>query len=143
MGWCFMITYECAVLFCSSLDEYLMHRYKYKTKPGFLAPSFTIDVSRSLVYMYLRLKPNAAFWGNDTLVIANLSFKQMRKGNGESLLRFLVNQATKIGFDNLGIEQVGSMAMLNFVQKFQFQAIDQLDYKISFNKLNSVLNPTN
>lgn len=120
--------------FCVTLNYYLMARYGYKTKPAKLMPGLRIHVSRSLVHLYVRLKPNPVIWGENTLVIANLDFKQTRKGNALSLLQFLAVNAPIMGVKNLGIEQVHSLPMLNFVKKYNFKMIDkQSNYKISIN----------
>lgn len=122
--------------FCGVLNGYLMDRYGYKTKPATLMPGLRIHVSRSNVHLYVRLKPNPVIWGEDTLVIANLDFKQTRKGNGASLLKFLAVNAPSIGAKNLGIEQAHSLPMLNFVQKYNFKMIDtQSNWVISLNLL--------
>lgn len=131
-----MITTEQAEQFCGALNEYLMARYGYKTKPATLMPGLRIHVSRSLVHLYARLRPNPAIWGEDTFVIAKLGFKQIRKGNGVSLLQFLSANAPIVGVKHLGIEQAHSLPMLNFVQKYNFKMIDtQSNWAISLNLL--------
>lgn len=122
--------------FCGALNGYLMDRYGYKTKPAKLMPGFRIHVSRSLVHLYARLKPNPAIWGDDTLVIAKLGFKQIRKGNGVSLLQFIAVNAPILGVKHIGIEQAQSLPMLNFVQKYNFEQICVVsNWKISLKKL--------
>lgn len=122
--------------FCGALNGYLMDRYGYKTKPAKLMPGFRIHVSRALVHLYARLKPNPAIWGDDTLVIAKLGFKQIRKGNGVSLLQFLAVNASILGVKHIGFEQCQSLPMLNFVQKYNFEQICVVsNWKISLEKL--------
>lgn len=134
------VSNERALVFCSALNEYLIKRYGYKTRPALLLPGFRINVSRSLVYMYARLRPNPVIWGEDTLVLAKLGFKNLRRGNGASFLKFLVQNYSALKVDYLGVEQAGSLPMLNFVQKYNFKQIGtQSNWKISFNSLKSIL----
>lgn len=130
------VTNESALVFCTALNEYLIKRYGYKTNPALLLPGFRINVSRSLVYMYARLRPNPVIWGEDTLVLAQLGFKHLRRGNGTSFLKFLVQNYSVLKVNYLGVEQANSLPMINFVQKYNFKQIDtQSNWKISFNSL--------
>lgn len=136
-----MISNEQAAQFCGALNEYLMDRYGYKTFPAKLMPGFRIHVSRSLVHLYARLKPSPAIWGEDTLVIAKLGFKEIGKGNGTSFLKFLAANAPDLGVKHIGIEQAQTLPMINFVQKYNFEQICVVsNWKISLDNLSLILN---
>ena len=136
-----MIATEQAAEFCDLLNDYLMARYGYKTKLAKLMPGLRIHVSRSLVHLYARLRPNPAIWKEDTLVIAKLGFKEIGKGNGTSFLKFLAVNAPVIGVKYIGIEQAQSVPMINFVQKYNFeQKCAVSNWTISLEKLTVILN---
>lgn len=136
-----MIATEKAVKFCDSLNDYLMARFGYKTKPAILMPGLRIHVSRSLVHLYARLRQNPAIWGEDTIVIAKLGFKEIGKGNGTSFLKFLAVNAPVLGVKHIGIEQAQSLPMINFVQKYNFeQTCVVSNWTISLEKLAVILN---
>jgi hypothetical protein len=136
-----MISTEQTERFCGVLNVYLMDRYGYKTLPAKLMPGFRIHVSRSLVHLYARLRPNTAIWGEDTLVIAKLGFKEIGKGNGTSFLKCLAANAPVLGVKHIGIEQAQSLPMINFVQKHNFeQTCVVSNWIISLDNLSSILN---
>ncbi|MDO9582189.1 MAG: hypothetical protein Q7J24_03605 [Desulfomicrobium sp.] len=136
-----MIATEQAAEFCDLLNDYLMARYGYKTKLAKLMPGLRIHVSRSHVHLYARLRPNTAIWGEDTLVIAKLGFKEIGKGNGTSFLKFLAASAPVLGMKHIGIEQAQTLPMINFVQKYNFEQVYVVsNWKISLDNLSLILN---
>jgi len=106
--------------FAGDLDVYVRSRYKYKSNAVSVGFAHTVEVRRSTIELYLRFKPRAS-WPNDSIVIARIGFAKQRKGNGTSLLRFLVDAAPQYGIQSIGIEQaIGGEEIDGFVRKFGF-----------------------
>jgi GNAT superfamily N-acetyltransferase len=64
----------------------------------------------------------AAFWPDDSVVIAKIEFRHRRFGHGTELLEKLVGMSERFGFRSIGIEQTGSDdSIQNFVRKFGFE----------------------
>lgn len=126
--------------FCSDLSLYLMDRYNYETHPAYPARGWNIEASGNSFNIYLRFKPIDILWPSDSIVISNIQFDKKRIGNGDSLLRFFIDQSEKYGFKHVGIEQTHSEAGKGFAKKYGFQSIDnQKNWSISIEHLSKNL----
>lgn len=109
-------------LLAEKLNLYLRERYKYKRPLVRLQWSERIFVNRAAVELYLHCRRRYPF-PDDCLVIVSIEFRDQRRGNGRSLLEFLVDVADETGICSVGVESVGTEEMRCFVEKFGFTDI--------------------
>jgi GNAT superfamily N-acetyltransferase len=111
-------------LFSDELDIWLRHRFGYRARLTYQGMSNTVDARRVKVGVYLRLVKQSIEgheWSSNTLVIARIEFRERHKGHGRALLRFLVTQAERFGYDKIAIECASEdIGIQSFCAKFFF-----------------------
>lgn len=89
------------------VDLYLMKRFKYCLSLVSLTPDNIVITRRnSRIDLYLRIRRIESLFPPDCLIIARISFKKERIGNGTHFVRFLSGIALKYGFRHIGVESV-------------------------------------
>lgn len=116
---------------CEDLNKYLMLRYKYKKSPARFN-QFTISAYRVQFDIYLRF--NHSYWGENTLVIARLGFKETQKDYGTDLLKFFINIADQHQIERIGLESTNDNS-IQFAKKLGFSKIDARNYVITIKQL--------
>ncbi|MFC4675609.1 GNAT family N-acetyltransferase [Dysgonomonas termitidis] len=110
------------------IDNYLMERFKYRLSLVYLTPDNIVVCRRiSRVDLYLRIRKVGSTFPPDCLIIARISFRRGRIGNGRHFVRFLSEVAIKYGFKHIGIESVNEKSR-TFAEKLGFQSIDGSNY---------------
>lgn len=94
-----------AELLAAALTPYLAGHFSYKRNHVTLGLGPMVNAKTSKYDLYLRVTPpKGGFWEPDTLVIARIEFKPVRKGHGRRFMAFLVECADRIGYSKIGIE---------------------------------------
>lgn len=112
--------------FAVDLDRYLRARCNYKSRLVKCA-SGAIAVNRAKVTLYLRCGAVHGF-PVGSLVIANISFGRSRRGEGASLLRFIVGVADRYGIKHVVLENVVTTAGRGFASRTGFRAAEGSDH---------------
>lgn len=111
-------------LFADELDIWLRQRFDYRARLAYRGMSNTVDTRRVKVGLYLRLVTHSVEgheWPSNTLVIAKIEFRERHKGHGRALLRFLVTQAERFGYDKIAVECASEdIGIQSFCAKFFF-----------------------
>lgn len=117
------------------IDSYLMKRFKYRVSLIYLTPDNIIVCRRnSRVSLYLRIRRIESLFPPDCLIIARISFRKERAGNGTHFARFLSEIAVKYGYRHIGIESVNEKSRA-FAEKLGFLSIDGSNYAVSVENL--------
>lgn len=117
------------------IDTYLMQRFRYRLSLVYLTPDNIIVTRRnSRVDLYLRIRRVESLFPPNCLIIARISFRKERIGNGAHFVRFLSGIALKYGFKYIGIESVNEKSR-GFAEKLGFYSIDSFNYAISIENL--------
>lgn len=114
--------------FSNDLDSYILKRYGYKKSVCHVTNLRNIHVLRTKIRLTLRFKPVTNFFRENSLVVANIEFNKLRKGEGTSLLKFFVGVADKYNIKHIAFEQVRTELCDNFTEKWGFAAIYDLTY---------------
>lgn len=119
----------------NEIDSYLMKRFKYRVSLVYLTPDNIIVCRRiSRVSLYLRIRKTESAFPPDCLIIARISFRKERVGNGTHFVRFLSGIAVKYGYWHIGIESVNEKSRA-FAEKLGFLPIDVSNYAMSVENL--------
>lgn len=112
-----------------------MKRFRYRVSLLYLTPD-NIIVSRriSRVSLYLRIRRIESLFPPDCLIIARISFRKERAGNGTHFVRFLSEIAVKYGYRHIGIKSVNEKSRA-FAEKLGFLSIDGSNYAVSVENL--------
>lgn len=111
-----------------AIDIYLMKRFKYRCSLIYLTPDNIVTTRRnSRIDLYLRIRRKESLFPSDCLIIARISFKKERVGNGSHFVRFLAETALKYGYKYIGIESTNDKSS-SFARKLRFQSIDGSNY---------------
>ncbi|MDR1582671.1 MAG: GNAT family N-acetyltransferase [Prevotellaceae bacterium] len=117
------------------IDTYLMKRFKYRLSLVSLTSDNIITTRRnSRVDLYLRIRKVKSLFPPDCLIIARISFRKERIGNGMRFVRFLSEIALKYGFKHIGIESTNEKSRA-FAKKLGFHSIDDSNYAVSVEDL--------
>lgn len=112
------------------IDRYLMERFKYRVSLLYLTPDNIVVTRRnSRVGLYLRIRRIESLFPPDCFIIAQISFRKERVGNGMYFLRFLSEIALKYRFKYIGIESVNDKSKA-FAEKLGFHSIDRFNYAV-------------
>jgi len=112
-----------------------MERFKYRRSIVYLTHNKVISTRNiSRVELYLRVQRVGYIFPPDCLIIARISFRKERAGNGTHLARFLSEIAVKYGFRYIGIESVNEKSKA-FAEKSGFYSIDGSNYAVSVEDL--------
>jgi GNAT superfamily N-acetyltransferase len=110
--------------FADELDGWLRHRFDYRARLTHPGMSNSVVALRVKVDLYLRLITHSIEgyqWPANTLVIARIGFREQHKGHGRALLRFLLTQAERFGYDKIAVECAGDdIGIQSFCAKFFF-----------------------
>lgn len=118
-----------------AIDYYLMERFKYRLSLVYLTPDNIIVTRRNKrIDLYLRIRKVESIFPPDCLIIARISFRKERVGNGTHFVRFLTEIAVKYGFKYIGIESVNDKSS-SFAEKIGFQSINGSNYVVSVDNL--------
>lgn len=116
-------------------DSYLMERFKYRVSLVYLTPDNIVATRKnSRVGLYLRIRRIESLFPPDCFIIAQISFRKERIGNGMHFLRFLSEIALKYRFKYIGIESVNYKSKA-LAEKFGFHSIDRFNYAVSVKDL--------
>lgn len=111
-----------------AIDIYLMKRFKYRCSLIYLTPDNIVTTRRnSRIDLYLRIRRKESLFPSDCLIIARISLKKERVGNGSHFVRFLAETALKYGYKYIGIESTNDKSS-SFARKLRFQSIDGSNY---------------
>ena len=117
------------------IDIYLMKRFKYRLSLVRLTPDNILITRRnSRLDLYLRIRRVESIFPPDCLILAQISFRKERIGNGTHFVRFLSEIALKYGFRYVGIESTNKKSS-SFAKKLGFYSIDGFNYAISVKNL--------
>lgn len=117
------------------IDNYLMKRFKYRCSLVSLTPDNIVTTRRnSRIDLYLRIRRMESIFPPDCLIIARISFRKERAGNGTHFIRFLSGIALKYGYKHIGIESTNGKSRA-FAEKLGFRSIDGSNYTVSVNCL--------
>lgn len=115
----------------NEIDSYLLERFRYRVSLVYLTPDNIIVCRRiNRVSLYLRIRRIESLFPPDCLIIARISFRKERAGNGTHFVRFLSETAVKYGFKHIGIESTNEKSRA-FAEKLDFQSIDGFNYAVS------------
>ena len=118
-----------------TIDTYLMKRFKYRRPLVYLTTDNVITTRRnSRIDLYLRIRRKESLFPPDCLIIARISFKKERSGDGYHFVRFLAETALKYGFKHIGIESTNHKSRA-FVEKLGFKFIDGSNYTVVVKEL--------
>ena len=96
---------ENAMLLVSFLGPYLEQQFglkKNNVRPGL---GCTVSARTGRYDLYLRVTPPpGGLWDSETLVIARIEFRSIRKGHGRQFMTFLAECASLVGYNKIGIE---------------------------------------
>lgn len=121
----------------NEIDNYLLERFKYRVSLVYLTPDNIIVCRRiSRVSLYLRIRRIESLFPPYCLIIARISFRKERAGNGTHFVRFLSETTVKYGYKHIGIESVNEKSRA-FAEKLGFHSIDGFNYAISVEDLMS------
>lgn len=95
--------------FREDLDTYLKKEFSYKRSIVTLGRCLTVNASRRAFSIYIRYHVDEPY-ARETIVIASIYFRQMRKGHGTRFLGFLVSIANKYNYRHIDIENVGEIS---------------------------------
>ena len=113
------------------IDNNLMERFKYRVSLVYLTPDNIVATRRnSRVGLYLRIRRIESLFPPDCFIIAQISFRKERVGNGMHFIRFLSEIALKYRFKYIGIESVNDNSKA-FAEKLGFHSIDRFNYAVS------------
>lgn len=125
---------ECEAIL-KEIDNYLMERFKYRVSLVYLTPDNIVATRRnSRVGLYLRIRRIESLFPSDCFIIAQISFRKERIGDGMHFLRFLSEIALKYRFKYIGIESVNDKSKA-FAEKLGFYPIDRFNYAVSVENL--------
>lgn len=130
--------------FCEDLNGYLMNRFNYEVKHARCSKvSDTVSAFTKQFNLYIRFQPKNWGKGDRTaLVLSAVEFKEDEKGEEISLLKFLLENQSKYGYKEIGIEQC-SEQLATFARKFKFKSINKIgtgeDFTISVEDLRQSL----
>lgn len=117
------------------IDAYLMKRFRYRRSLVSLTPDNIVTTRRnSRIDLYLRIRRVKSLFPLDCLIIARISFRKERVGNGTHFVRFLSGIALKHGYRHIGIESTNEKSA-SFARKLGFHSIDGSNYAVSVEKL--------
>lgn len=112
-----------------------MERFKYRLSIVYLTFDNVITTRRnSRIDLYLRIRRIESLFPPDCLIIARISFKKERIGNGTHFVRFLAEIALKYGFKYIGIESTNEKSRA-FAEKLGFCSTDGFNYAVSVENL--------
>lgn len=112
-----------------------MDRFKYRLSLVYLTPDNIIVFRKiSRVSLYLHIRKVKSVFPPNCLIIAQISFRKERAGNGAHFVRFLSEIAVKYGFRYIEIESVNDKSK-SFAEKLGFQSIDSSNYAVSAENL--------
>lgn len=118
-----------------AIDTYLTKRFKYRLSLVRLTPDNIVTTRRnSRIDLYLRIRRVESLFPSDCLIIARISFKKERIGQGSHFVRFLAETALKYGYKHIGIESTNEKSS-SFAQKLGFHSIDSSNYVITIDNL--------
>lgn len=118
-----------------AIDTYLMKRFKYRLSLVRLTPDNIVTTRKnSRIDLYLRIRRVESQFPPDCLIIARISFKKERVGNGSHFVRFLAETALKYGYKHIGIESTNEKSS-SFARKLGFRSINDTNYAIAVNSL--------
>ena len=118
-----------------AIDIYLMKRFKYRCSLVYLTTDNVMTTRRnSRIDLYLRIRRKESLFPPDCLIIARISFKKERIGNGTHFVRHLTEIAIKYGYKYIGIESVNDKSK-SFAKKLGFCSIDDFNYVATTEKL--------
>jgi len=124
--------------FKNNLKNYLINRYGSKNIDRLIDDTHTLLASSKMFDLYFRysLPKNRkhSLWDDEILVIAHISFKDRRMGNGTSLLHFLVSQYKLLNFNKIALEMANNSAS-NFAKKHGFSQINEKNWVINIKDL--------
>ena len=96
--------YDPAIKLEPYFRQFLAERFAYK-RHRVNRMYFTLNARMMKYDLYLRVFGHKTdFWPEGTLVIARIGFKNIKKGHGTALLRFLVEHADEVGYAHIAIE---------------------------------------
>lgn len=130
---------ELFLRFAHEIERFYQERFFYKRSCA--TPRFpTVDIIRAPVRIYLRFLPGE-FGPEDSVVIANIEFRDRRRGYGTELLAKLVEMSCRYGLNSIGIEQTGLDESIQiFVRKFGFENhVNKRNWLISVENLRARL----
>lgn len=118
------------VQLCETLKEFGRHHFSLSATYAQVVGServTTYTVNRAAYSVYLRLYHDSlerSFWGQllwpkNTIVIANINFRDTRRGHGADFLRYLGRYAKSQNLDFIGIECAGP-SLSQFAEKHRF-----------------------
>lgn len=117
------------------IDTYLMKRFKYRCPLVYLTPDNIVTTRRnSRKDLYLRIRRVESLFPPDCLIIARISFRKEREGNGIHFVHFLSEIALKYGYKYIGIESTNERSRA-FTEKLGFHSIDGSNYAVSVESL--------
>lgn len=117
------------------IDTYLMKRFRYRRSLVYLTPDNIVTTRRnSRIDLYLRIRRVKSLFPPDCLIIARISFRKERAGNGTHFVRFLSGIAIKYGYKHIGIESTNEKSS-SFTGKLGFHSIDGSNYTVSVENL--------
>lgn len=117
------------------IDSYLMERFKYRVSLLYLTPDNIVATRKnSRVGLYLRIRRIESLFPPDCFIIAQISFRKERVGNGLHFIRFLSEIVLKYRFKYIGIESVNYKSKA-FGEKLGFHSIDRFNYALSVEDL--------
>lgn len=117
------------------VDIYLMKRFKYRRSLVRLTPDNIVTTRRnSRIDLYLRIRRVESLFPPDCLIIARISFRKEREGNGTYFVRFLSGIALQYGYKHIGIESTNEKSS-SFAEKLGFRSIDGSNYAVSVESL--------
>ena len=119
----------------TSIDCYLMERFKYRVSLIYLTMDNVIYIRRnSRVDLYLRIRKVESLFPPNCLIIARLGFRKERIGHVTHFLRFLTELAIKYGFKHIGIECANEKSS-QFAKKLGFYSLDDSNFAITVDSL--------
>jgi len=118
-----------------AIDIYLMKQFKYRRSLVYLTTDNVITTRKnSRIDLYLRIRRKESLFPPDCLIIARISFKKERIGNGTHFVRFLTEIAIKHGFRHIGIESTNEKSK-SFAEKLDFYSIGGSNYAVTIENL--------
>lgn len=119
----------------TTIDNYLMERFKYRLSLVYLTPDNIIVTRRnSRIDLYLRIRKVESIFPPDCLIIARIGFNKERAGQGTHFVKFLTEIAVKHKFKYIGMEATNEKSS-SFAKKLGFQSIDGSNYVVSVKNL--------
>jgi len=110
-------------LIAEDIDSYLRDAYNYKRKICSCSNK-NITARRAMFDLYFRYNVKGWIWTEDMLIIARIYFHTGKKGNGRSLLQYLVDISDKYNFTKIALECTNTTDGKRFAKRYKFENLD-------------------